>query len=395
MKNYRVISLLVCIVFTTNYSFGQTPINTVSTVSTIVVPGSSSAQTTRSHTNSVNTILPSTNYNLNYNNNGNVNIISFSLSGKTYVRFKNFDTVIIRRAANAWETTGGNKQHIYVEGAAAVNNVTFNMPFPAAFPQVSGYSYMQKVMKEGYINRGSDNVFNNDSASDLTYNNIERVDFVYKPGMTASNIVSAGFLIAERGGNDPFKIAAITGIDANGNPTSFGPVRSVGTASYGGIIMSAATYVMRKDPADNNLRPFSLVPSQGIRSVFIRLGDLGIASLQRVYGYALMGNDVTASTSAQVLNYTNTTYFPRTTTTANGGMDLASAPGIFETDFVLAGHYLTLTVENKSCRQELEWNDNDFMQAKAYQVERSMDGNNFEPLKTVNATQESKNIFTD
>ncbi len=395
MKNYSVILLLLCVVLTQNYCFGQTPVNTFSTVTNNVVPGGTSNQTVTSSANSVNGILPSTNYTVKYNNTGNVAIIDFTISGKTYVKFSNFDTIIIRRVANAWIPTAGNKQQIYCEGPGTVDNTTYIIPFPVAYPVVSGCTYMEKVMKEGYINRGSDNLFNNDSASDRTYNNIERVDFVYIAGMATSTPSAAGFLIAERGGNDPFKIAAIKSIDASGNPASFGTVLSVGTASYGSAIMSAATYVMRKDISDNVLRPFSLVSSQNIKAIFIKFSDLGITSGQNIYGYSLMGNDVTATTSVQLLDYTNNTYFPQTTTTANGGMDLSSAPGIFHTDMYLAVHYLNLSAQNKNCEQLLQWTDDDYMQVKEYQVQKSTDRGHFEKIAVVNGMGSTVMSFTD
>lgn len=395
MKTYSVIRIVICMVFIPSLAIGQIPINTVSTVSTIVVAGGTANQVLAAHAGSVNGVLPSTNYTVRYNNNGNVDIVGFSMSGKSYVRFSYFDTIILRRVANAWETTNGNKQHIYCQGPALIDNITRNMPFPVAYPQVANYAYMERVMKEGYINRGSDNVFNNDAGSDLTYNNIERVDFVYKTGIATTSLTAAGFVIAERGGNDPFKIAAITGIDANGNPTSFGPVLSVPTSAYGSTILNAATYVMRKDAADNALRPFSLVPTQSIKSVFIRFSDLGIVALQKVYGYALMGNDVTATTSAQLLAYTNNTYFPRTTTSANGGMDMASAPGIFHTDLILDVKFIDLTTQTKNCEQFIQWTDDDHLRVKEYQLEKSLDREHFEKIASVDAGQSALYNYTD
>jgi Secretion system C-terminal sorting domain len=394
MKTYSVILILFCIVFIPALGFAQLPVNAVSTASTLSVGGGTASQVVTSHAASVNGITPSTNYQVNYNNNGNVNVTGFTGSGKGYVKYAGFDTIIIRRAANAWELTGGNKQHIFCEGPATVDNSTHRMNFPVAFPQVSGQNYMQRVIKDGFVNRGSDNVFNNDAGSDATANNIERMDFVYKPGMATTQLTLAGFVITERGGNDAFKIAAITGIDVNGNPTSFGPVLTVGTASYGATIVNTATYVMRKDPADLSLRPFSLVPPQAIKAVFVRFSDLGIAASQRVYGYALMGNDVTATTSAQVLNFTNTTYFPRTTTATNGGMDVASAPGIFHADMVLPVQFIDLTSSNKNGEQLLQWSDNDYMDAKEYQLEKSLDGVHFEMIATISA-QSAKSSYTD
>jgi hypothetical protein len=394
MNKFYVIRLSACLLFS-SYCSAQTPVNSVSTVTSISVPGGSSSQVITSHPNAVNSIQENTNYTVSYNNNGNVNINSFTISGKTYVKYGLFDTIILRRVANTWETTGGNKQQIYCEGPLLVDNLFHTMNFPVAFPQVTNHAYMQRVMKEGYINRGSDNVFNNDPNSDQTSNNIERVDFVTIDAVASNYTNLAGFLIAERGGNDPFKIAAITGIDANGNPTSFGSVLAVNTSSYGSIISSAATYVMRKDAADNVLRPFSQVTTQGIRSVFISFSNLGITANQKIYGYSLMAADVTATTSAQLLNFSNSTYFPRTTTTANGGMDLASAPGIYHTDLVLAGHYLTLGVVSRNCSQSLQWNDKEAADTKEYQVERSYDGEQFERIGSLTAAAKMDYAFTD
>lgn len=395
MKTYPVLSMVTILILLTAGSRAQVALNSVSTISTVVVSGGTLSQTIAAHPGSVNGVQPSTNYTVKYNNTGNVKINSFSLTGKTYVQFAGFDTIIIRRVANAWETSNGNKQHIYCQGNPAVDNTTFQMPFPVAFPQVSNHAYMESVMKEGLINRGSDNVFNNDSGSDLTFNNIERVDFVYKPGIATTATTAAGFVIAERGGNDPFKIAAITGIDANGNPTAFGPVLSVAASAYGATIVNAATYVMRKDVADNTLRPFSVVPTQAVKSVFIRFSDLGVGALQKVYGYALMGNDVTATTSAQLLSYTNSTYYPTNTNNANGGMDLASAPGIFHTDLVLDVKFIQAGTQTRQCEQIIQWTDEDYLRVKEYQLERALNGTDFVQIASIAATAGPQFSFTD
>ncbi|MCX6316530.1 MAG: T9SS type A sorting domain-containing protein [Bacteroidetes bacterium] len=395
MKTYSVLSIVTALVILPCITRAQVAINSVSTVSTITVSGGTATQAIAAHSGSVNGVLPGNSYNVRYNNNGNVSINSFSLTGKTYLQFRGFDTIIVRRVANASEPTNGNKQHIYCQGNATIDNTTFQMPFPVAFPQVSNFNFMEKVMKDGFINRGSDNVFNNDSGSDLTFNNIERVDFVYKAGISTTATSSAGFVITERGGNDPFKIAPITAIDANGNPTAFGSVLSVPASAYGAAITNASTYVMRKDASDNTLRPFSVVPAQAIKGVFIRFSDLGIGALQKVYGYALMGNDVTATTSAQVLNFTNSTYYPTTTNNANGGMDLASAPGIFHTDLVLDVKFINASVQTKNCEQLVQWTDDDYLRVKEYQLEKSINRENYTNVATFAGGQTANFAYTD
>jgi hypothetical protein len=395
LKNYSIIGLGLFFLALSIGTAAQTAVNTFTITSSIVVSGGTSSSSIRSHGNSVNGILPNTNYTVKYNNTGNVSIVDFTILGKTYVQFSKFDTVIIRRVANNWVTSNGNKQHIYCQGPSVIDNTTYILQYPVAYPVVTNYAYMERVMKEGYINRGSDNVFNNDSTSDLTHNNIERVDFVYKGGMQASLPASAGFLIAERGGNDPFKIAPILTIDASGNPTSFGTVLSVTTATYGAAMYTASTYVMRKDVADNTLRPFSFVASQSVKAVFIRFSDLGISSAQTVFGYALMANDVTASTSSQVLAYTNSTYFPLTTTTSNGGIDLASSPGIYHTDLILDANSISLSGSAKNCEENLKWTDPNYLQVKNYGVERSTDKINFTTLAHIDASDRPEFSFVD
>jgi hypothetical protein len=392
MKNYFVIVAIATFFFTN--SSAQVGINSVSTISNLVIGGSTVTQTVRSHGNSVNTVLPNTNYETNYLNTNNIRINSFNYSGKTYVKFSNFDTIIFRRAANTWINSNGNKQNIFVQGIN-VNNVTHSLPYPTGFPTATGHAYMQKILKDGYINRGTDNLFNNDSTSDITYNNIERADFVIRGGCSTPLVSSAGFLITERGGNDAFKIAAILGVDANGNPNSFWPVRSVASNSYGSTILTLQSHVLRKDISDNALRPFSTVSSQAIKSVFVRYSDLGIAPNQLVYGYSLMATDVTATTSAQVRSFTNSTYFPRNTNATAGGIDLASAPGVYHTDFVLAGHYLDLAVQNRNCQNMIQWNDNEYESVENYELQRSTDGEHFQTVQTFSQINHASNSATD
>lgn len=374
--------------------YAQVNPTSVDISSNIVVSGGSRSYGLRAHSASVNGVVSNQMYTLNYNNTANVRINNFTSGGNSYANFAVFDTVVFRRAANAWVNSTGDKQHIYTEGPATLDNTTFTLNMPVAYPASSTQSFMMRAIREGYINRGSDNVFNNDSTTDLTYNNIERIDFIYRLGIASLDPSKAGFLITERGGNDPFKIAAITAVDASGNPTAFGPVLSVAATAYGGAIANAFTYVMRKDATDNDIRLFSKVPNQQVRAVYISLQGLGVTALQKVYGYALMGNDVTATTSAQVLDFTNTTYYPRNTSNANGGMDLASAPGIFHTNMILAGHYFDLKFQKRNCGVVLNWNDKDHANAREYTIEKSYNQVQFEPVATLSASGEQY-AYTD
>ena len=72
------------------------------------------------------------------------------------------------------------------------------------------------------------------------------------------------------------------------------------------------------------------VPIQGIGGIVITAADLGLTNGTTIYGYSLMAVDVTAANSAQLLDWTNGTYFPTTTdgNTGGGGIDLAALNGM-------------------------------------------------------------------
>ena len=99
---------------------------------------------------------------------------------------------------------------------------------------------IEEAMLSNVINRGIDNVFNNRSevaagtGDRETANNIERIDYIIDGGINipVDQQGDVGFLILERGGNDFFKIAAITGL-TGGVPSSYGRLISVTPATWG------------------------------------------------------------------------------------------------------------------------------------------------------------------
>jgi hypothetical protein len=222
---------------------------------------------------------------------------------------------------------------------------------------------MEDLLAGGMLNQGTDNVFTNASNGDGNNNNIERVDVVFPGGLNTATPNQAGFAIFDRGANyqhDGFKIAAITGVDAAGNPTSFGTVRTCiagnGSSNGGWGHPSTAngnkmlpSYVLRKDAADLFLRVSSNV-NQEIGGVFYSFADLGISSGQHLYGYALLGPDGIASpTSAQLLNLNDVSVYPTNTTeSSGGGLDLVAVNTVFAT-----GSYIVLALPDKPALQPL------------------------------------------
>ncbi|MGD1928630.1 MAG: hypothetical protein ACFB12_06950 [Leptolyngbyaceae cyanobacterium] len=186
------------------------------------------------------------------------------------------------------------------------------------------------------INRGIDNIFNNDTGGDEeTRNNIERVDYIIDAGITipAASSDDFGFLIMDRGGNDSFKIAAITALDGAGNPAAYGPLQTHNIAWAGASAANISTAVARQDDILNNtppiFRPSHLVnPPQDIRGRFFSLVSLfpGPAADRTVFGYSLFPNEA-AITDANAVNFNS---FPTNTNgTTAGGLDLIAGGAAF------------------------------------------------------------------
>ncbi|MBI3886978.1 MAG: hypothetical protein HY302_14810, partial [Opitutae bacterium] len=190
------------------------------------------------------------------------------------------------------------------------------------------------------ISGGSDNTFSNDTGP--AGGNIERLDFAFTGGLTATAALS--FAVFERGAvgvHDAFKIAAITGWDSiNNRPTSYGPLTSQ-AGNWGGTanVQPDFNYHLHRytDPAGTSgdmisstqLTANTETGTQGIGGIVFSTADLGLTVGTTIYGYSLFGFDTTG-TSAQLLDWTDTTFYPANTTgaTGTGGIDLATINGI-------------------------------------------------------------------
>ena len=189
-------------------------------------------------------------------------------------------------------------------------------------PPASGA--MEAVLLSRIVNRGVNNIFVNRGGDD---NNIERVDFVFLNGLTlsAEQLNAFGFLITERGGNNGFQIAAITGIDGGGNPTAFGALAAVAASSWSDSDVSIATTTLLKGAADAELRPAENIESQALSGVYVSAASLGVTAGSTFYGYAIFPSDVSAS--SDLVGLTDVPL--NTTNAAGGGLDLLAGGTVF------------------------------------------------------------------
>jgi len=191
---------------------------------------------------------------------------------------------------------------------------------------------------------GADNVFINSSSTSAAQGNVERLDFLYNgtTGITDTNNLAIG--VFDRGTGDAFSVAVITGIDSNGNPTSYGAFITVSNTAFTGtnLLTTANTdtssgvtllnaggeptdYLVRYDSSTSmvtsNVTDDNQTNTQNINGVVFTLASLGITSGTTVYGYSLMGGDVTPGTNLNSLTNTANTAVFKTTTTDSGAFD--------------------------------------------------------------------------
>lgn len=249
------------------------------------------------------------------NNDNDLRLSAFQLGANNYSLILVADKLRFRRVDNAFTT--GERQLIFFHSNS--NNQM----------RSSYINTMEEALLGTIINKGVDNAFSNEDS--VATNNIERIDYIVSEGISipVASAADIGFLILERGGNDPFKIAAITALDASGDPSAFGELKTVPASTWGGSGINITSAVMRREEAEPLFRPSHLVPSQQISSIYVSIDALTDFDGQIIYGYAIFPNDINSSN-----DLVNLTDFPTNTSGASGagGLDLMTGGAIFMLD---------------------------------------------------------------
>ncbi|MFT3903674.1 MAG: hypothetical protein QM727_10890 [Niabella sp.] len=199
---------------------------------------------------------------------------------------------------------------------------------------------MENLANSYIINRGTDNIFVNSATTD---NTIERIDLILENAIDVSkyNPQTSGFLFMERGGNDKFKVSAITGISGN-NATALNTPVTIQESHWGTTNQNINSIVMQKKSTDVNLKPSQFIPSQPISGVFVTLAQLGMTS-GSIYGIGLFGADVNLN-NTDLLNISK---YPTNTPDNNGnGLDFMAGGGFFTKAILIQGEVWKDTNEN-------------------------------------------------
>ena len=235
---------------------------------------------------------------ISYGTGENVQLISAVIGGFTVSRSAvSKPNIVIKRKDNA--TVTGERLTFFYAGKKSGTAVNLEGDEAAS---------MEEAMNDDYLTSGGLDVFLNVDTGSEKANNIERVDFVLPIGMTLPTtpalLAEAGTIANEKHGNNTYKIAMITSLDAFGAPLTYGNLKTIqGNVDYGNMGRP-------KDSGGANLRNLYLrngeVPvgsdngpvayirgdTNFIGLSFVSFAALGAMPGQVVYGYSLFPNDM-------------------------------------------------------------------------------------------------------
>ncbi len=240
---------------------------------------------------------------------------------------------------------GGDTYTSVRQGQAYVRRNTAPQTFPEPNPaQVLTYNYrlidgppptiygeyhntFEAQLTKNDFRTGSENTFFNDGATGLNVN-LERIDFIFD---TPINITADhAFAVFERGGggggaNVGLKLAAITSLDGFNLPDDYSNPFHIPDSAYDTApgVNTASGYDVYRYLVDGGPElDYRSINSNLQHIVGVAVPALDVVSLGTpIYGYSLMGQDVTATMGSQLVDWENATFFP-TGTQAAGDVDM-------------------------------------------------------------------------
>lgn len=229
----------------------------------------------------------------------NLILKSFIYEGETIAYNKSkADTAIVRRVAN--NSASGAPCSVYT--ATMGISYKYQASYPGKADQAGSCDYGAIVNSE-ILNVGSLDIFSN-STRKFSIKNIERVDLIFSNGLTpASQATSkSGHVIIEKSGNNHVKIAAITALDANGDPKTYGTLVTV-YPSFSDPLNIRYGITNTRDSfaqlANENKAPQGYLREHNtldehLGAAFVTVSDLGIKEGQEYFGISVFPADVDA-----------------------------------------------------------------------------------------------------
>jgi hypothetical protein len=269
----------------------------ISTINTSTVAGTSTSNVAVAPSDAGNSISDDAGetFTINYGQGNNLKVVSYVVSGITYDRFLAPDTLVLNRAeatdrlVNIWFTLNS----ALVDNTPPTNDI--------ANLDANEVEDADAIYLSGNLNAGYDNILVNidDAAGGSIEVETERVDVIWYQGIQTSSPSTAVFPVIERGGNDNIAVAAITSLNVDGTPASYGNLVGIPENGWPGAGTSFNNYlILRRETAGST--PLPLLPigvlegqsAQIIQGVAISFSTFGISANTPVYGYSIFSADV-------------------------------------------------------------------------------------------------------
>ena len=244
---------------------------------------------------------------------GNQVLESITYDGQTYSDLARADQVALRRVDLPQAT--GEPCGVFAENTGVWNELVPN--YPARLGDL-GNCDMSAMLAGRIVNRGALNVFSNVGPDPK---NVERIDYIYPQGivapLNAEALKRSGHVVAEKRGNNPIQIAAITSLDANGTPNAFGPLVRVNPAGcaagqlcYGVTQLEHSySFLQNSSTGEQGFVTYRSGAVERLAMAMVSSERLGLDVGQRYYGFAFFARDVDAS----VHDLTQPATFPKDT----------------------------------------------------------------------------------
>lgn len=223
----------------------------------------------------------------------------FFYNGHRHSRIAAADQVEIKRVDIAGVATG-EPCGVFAEFDGAVDELVTSYPLAS-----NGNCDMAAMLAGRVINRGTLDTFTNTGPAPK---NIERLDFIYQNGLLASvsdaGLDVGGHVVAEKRGNNPVQIAAITALDTSGEPSAYGPLIRIDAVGCSDPDVCYGVTAIRHEYSF--LQSSSIAPqyfarrlsgdTENMAMAFISNRKLGLTAGQSYYGFSLFARDVDAKT---------------------------------------------------------------------------------------------------
>lgn len=259
----------------------------------------------------------------------NRSIDQLVLGGQSYVRLPKangpFDQVTIKRRPNP-VVVDLNRTALFFESPTAAASTTVVSANESLFLSPNLATSYESVLNSYTINRGAENIFTNTNVATGT-SNVERVDLILSKGFTVKNAATEGILLMERGGDDTFKYAVITGLDVFGNVSSLGPLQSfTNTSNWSNTGINFKSTVLQRNTNDAFQRPSGNVAAEEVKGTFLSMQNLGVGVGNTMFGIVLFHSDVTAG--MDLIGLTDVPVNSGSSLDLVGGSGLFSVPSV-------------------------------------------------------------------